>query len=200
MTFYHQLARQLEADARDALDLVGIVDLRIDGALLAVAEVGDGLGLAEIDAAGELAQNDDVEPFDRLALGARGVGEKRVTDRRPDIGKQTKVLAQAKETRFRPHLVGHVVPFRPADGAKMTASAAWAFAMVSSVMATAVGVVRGAADQPLLGCESGDARFGQEAEQTLDLGHHFRADAVAREKKELVGGHDLRLTMNGGDC
>jgi hypothetical protein len=33
-----------------------------------------------------------------------------------------------------------------------------------------------------------------------DLGHHFRTDAVAGEEKELVGGHDLRLTMNGGDC
>ena len=59
-----------EGDTRDALDLIGVVDLGIDGALLAVAEIGDGLRLAEIDAAGEFAQDDDVEPLDRLALEA----------------------------------------------------------------------------------------------------------------------------------
>ena len=32
-------AREVEGDAGDALDLVGVVDLRVDGALLAVAEV-----------------------------------------------------------------------------------------------------------------------------------------------------------------
>jgi hypothetical protein len=66
--FVAPLARQFEADARDALDLVGVVDLSVDRALLAVAEIGDRLGLAEIYAAGELAQDDDVEPLDHLAL------------------------------------------------------------------------------------------------------------------------------------
>ena len=72
------LARQLEGDAADALDLVGVVDLGVDGALLAVAEIGDGLRLAEIDAAGELAQDDDVEALDQLALERRGVGQRRI--------------------------------------------------------------------------------------------------------------------------
>jgi hypothetical protein len=62
------LARQLEGDARDALDLVGVVDLRVDRALLPVAEVGDGLRLTEVHAAGQLAQDHDVEPLDQLAL------------------------------------------------------------------------------------------------------------------------------------
>ena len=48
-------ACQFEGDARDTLDLVGVVDLGVDGALLAVAEVDNVLGLAEIDAAGQLA-------------------------------------------------------------------------------------------------------------------------------------------------
>ena len=77
------LARQLEGDAGDALDLVGVVDLGIDGALLAVAEIGDGLRLAEIDAAGQLAHDHDVEPLDHLALEARGFRERRIADRRP---------------------------------------------------------------------------------------------------------------------
>jgi hypothetical protein len=56
------LLRELEGDPGDALDLVGVVDLGVDRALLAVAEIGDGLGLAEIDAAGQFPQDDDVEP------------------------------------------------------------------------------------------------------------------------------------------
>ena len=47
---------------------VSVVDLRIDGALLPVTEIGDGLRLAEIDAARELTQDDDVEPLDDVAL------------------------------------------------------------------------------------------------------------------------------------
>jgi hypothetical protein len=37
-------AGELEGDARDALDLEGVVDLRVDAALLAVAEIGDLFG------------------------------------------------------------------------------------------------------------------------------------------------------------
>ena len=37
------LARKLEGDAGDAFDLVGIVDLSVDGTFLAIAEIGDGL-------------------------------------------------------------------------------------------------------------------------------------------------------------
>ena len=40
-------AGKVEGDAGDAVDLVGLVDLGVDGALLAVAEIGDLLGLAD---------------------------------------------------------------------------------------------------------------------------------------------------------
>jgi hypothetical protein len=59
-------ARQFEGDGGDALDLVGVVDLRVDAALLAVAEIDDFLGLAEIDAAGQFAHDQDVETFDHV--------------------------------------------------------------------------------------------------------------------------------------
>ena len=62
------LAREIEGDGGDALDLVSVVDLRVDRALLSLAEIDDLLGLAEIDAAGELAHDHDVEAVDQLAL------------------------------------------------------------------------------------------------------------------------------------
>ena len=51
-------------------------------------------------------------------------------------------------------------------------------------------VVAAAADKPLFDLETGNAVFGIEAEQPLDFGHDFRADAVAGEKKKLVGSHE----------
>ena len=75
-------ARQLEGDAGDALDLERVVDLRVDAALLAVAEVDDLLRLAEIDAAGQFAHDEDVEPFDDLRLQRGGGGQRRIADGR----------------------------------------------------------------------------------------------------------------------
>ena len=59
---------EFEGDAGDALDLVGVIDLRVDAALLAVAEVDDFLRLAEIDAAGQFAHDQDVEALDDFRL------------------------------------------------------------------------------------------------------------------------------------
>ena len=107
--------RQLEGGGGDPLDLVGVVDLGVDGALLAVAEVADLLRLAEIDAAGQLAEDEDVEPLDQLALQRRRIGQRRVADRRPEVGEEAEVLPEPEQPGLGPHLVGHVVPFRPAD-------------------------------------------------------------------------------------
>ena len=82
VTLLRRVRASSKATRRDALDLEGVVDLRVDGALLAVAEVADLLRLAEIDAAGQLAQDEDVEALDQLALQRGGVGERRI-DRWP---------------------------------------------------------------------------------------------------------------------
>ena len=192
--FVAPLARQLEADARDALDLVGVVDLGIDGALLAVAEIGDGLRLAEIDAAGEFAHDDDVEALDRFALEARGIGERRIDDGGADIGEQAELLAQPQQPRFRPRFVRHLVPFRPADGAENHRVRRVRLRHGRVGDRHLMRVIASAADQPFLGLEIGDARFGVEAEQPFHLGHDFRADAVAGEKEEIEGAHEGRLT------
>ena len=112
------LARQLEGDAGDALDLVRGVDLRVDGALLAVLQRDDLLGLAEIDAAGQLAHDQDVEALDELALQRGGVGERRIADGRAQVGEQAEILAQPQQAGLGAHVVGDLVPLRAADGAE----------------------------------------------------------------------------------
>ena len=75
--------REIEGDAGDAGDLVRRVELRVDGALLAALQRDDLLGLAEIDAAGQFAHDDDVEAFHHLPLERGGVGERRIADGGP---------------------------------------------------------------------------------------------------------------------
>ena len=111
-------ARQFEGNTGDALDLERVVDLRIDAAFLAVAKVDDLLRLAEIDAAGKFAHDQYVETFHDLRLQRRGRRERGIADRRPEIGEQRQILAQTQQARLRPHLIGHLVPFRPADRAE----------------------------------------------------------------------------------
>jgi hypothetical protein len=82
--------------------------------LLAVAEIGDGLRLAEIHPAGQFTQDDDVEPIHHLALEARGFGKRRIADGGANVGEQAEFFAQAKEPGLRPHLVRHAVPLRAA--------------------------------------------------------------------------------------
>src|SRR6266851_4390057 len=88
------LARQVERDAGDALDFIGVVNLRIDGALLAVAEIGDGFGLTKVHPAGELAHDHDVEALDHLALQARGIRKRGIAHRGAQVREQAEFLAQ----------------------------------------------------------------------------------------------------------
>ena len=184
------LARELEGDAGDAFDLVAVVHLGIDGALLSVAEIGDGLGLAEIDAAGELAQDDDIEPVHHLALEAGGVGERRIADRRADIGEQAELLAQAQQPRLRPHVIGHGIPFRAADRAEDDGVAGARLLHRRVGDRDLVGVEAGAADQPLFDLERAQAMRIHPVDELFHLGHHLGADAVAGKKEELVARHE----------
>ncbi len=89
------LAGEFERGADDALDLGFGVDFGVDAAAGAVGHRLDAARVAEIDAAGQFAHDKQVEAGDQLALQARCVGERLEHHRRPQIGKQVHLLAQA---------------------------------------------------------------------------------------------------------
>ena len=191
-------ARQLEGDAGDALDLERVVDLRVDAALLAVAEVDDLLGLAEIDAAGELAHDQYVEAFDDLLLQRRRGGERGIADGGPEIGEQLHVLAQPQQAGFGPHLVGHLVPFRPADRAEQHGVGGERLAHVLFRDRLAMRVVGRAADQPFIGLEAGVELGIHDGDQLLHLAHRLGADAVAGEKQKRARCHAVKTFRECG--
>src|SRR6516225_6621478 len=61
-------ARQLESCARDATNLAGGVLLGIEAAALPISKGLDAARLSEIDAAGELADDDEVDAFQHPRL------------------------------------------------------------------------------------------------------------------------------------
>ena len=167
------LAGQVEGDAGDALDLVRGVDGGVDGALLAVLERDDLLGLAEIGAARQLAQDQDIEALDVLALERRGFREPRIADGRPQVGEQVELLAQPQQPGLGPDVVGHLVPLRAADGAEHDGVGGARLGQRLLGQRRAVLVDGGAADQRGVGLELDLALPVEEGDETLDLGHHL---------------------------
>ena len=183
-----RLPGEIEGDAGDALDFVRVVELRVDGALGAVLERHDLLRLAEIDAAGELAHDHDVEAFHHLALERGGIGQRRIADRRAQVGEEAEILAQAQEARLGAHRIGNAIPFRAADGAEEHRIGSLSAIHGGFRDRRAVRVIGRAADEIRLGLEA-DAPLAEPAHDLLDLAHDLRADAVAGEKEKLVRCH-----------
>ena len=200
------LAGEFESDPADPLDLVGIVDLGVDAALLAIAEIDDLLRLAEIDAARQFAHDDEVETLDDLALQGRGIGECRIADGRPQIGEQGEILAQPQEPRLGPHVVRDSVPFGAADSAEDHRVGRLSARHVLLADRLAMRIIGAAADEALLRLETGQSGSVAPGDDFFDLGHHFGADAVTGQEEQLVGRHgiscplDVGRVAGRGDC
>ena len=85
--------RQIEGHVRNPLDFVLGVDLRVDGALLAVFHGHDLFRFAEIDAARQFADDHEIKAFHHLALEAGRVRQRRIADRRSQIREELQILA-----------------------------------------------------------------------------------------------------------
>ena len=128
----------VDGDLGDALDLAGLVDHGVDGLLFAVFERGGRLRLAEVDAAGELADADDVDTGrDALFLERGGVGEFWVEKAGADVGVERVGLADREQGRALGLFLGRkCFPFWAADGAEKDGFALSQTALVLSGKAT----------------------------------------------------------------
>jgi hypothetical protein len=90
----------------------------------AVDVAHDAARLAEVDVAGQLAHDQDVEPGDDFGLQRRGVGQFRVEDGRAQVGEQAELLADAEQARSGRCARGSVSHFGPPTAPSRTASAA----------------------------------------------------------------------------
>ena len=189
-------AGEFESHAGDALDFIGVIDLRIDGALLAIAEIGDGFGFAEINAAGQFAHDEDIEAVNKFALEGRGFGKRRIADGGAQIGKEAQILAQAQEACFGAVDIGDLVPAGAAHGAKENRIGSLRFFHILFGNGFAMGIIGAAADKAAVGLEFGDALPVHPGNDGFNLGHDFRADTVTGEEEEIMGGHGISVSRD----
>ena len=78
----------------------------------------DAARLAEVDATGEFAHDEDVQPLHAFGF-QRGAVNERVHDlRRTQVGEQSQIGADGEQAGFRALRARQAVPFRPADAGK----------------------------------------------------------------------------------
>jgi hypothetical protein len=80
-------------------------------------QVLDEPGLPEIDPAGELADDHEVQPLHQLALQAGGVGQRLEADGGAQVGEHPHAGPQAQQPGLRPLVPGRVLPLRSAHRA-----------------------------------------------------------------------------------
>ena len=180
------MLRHLEGDAGDAFDLPCFVDLRVDGALAAAGQVLDAARLAKVDAAGELAQDHDVEPGHQFMLERRGLRQRLEAERRAQVGEQIHVLAQAQKSALGLHLEGQVVPFGAADGAEQHRVGRHRLLHGLVGDRRALLVDGDAADEALVDVELDRAAAIEPVDDPAHLVHHLRPDTVARQDQQAL--------------
>ncbi|MGY4448781.1 hypothetical protein ACVWZR_003441 [Bradyrhizobium sp. i1.3.1] len=89
--------RQFERGSRHPANLAGGVLLGVETAALAVRQRFDAARFAEIDAAGELADDDEVDILQHRGLERRGVRQRRIGDDGPEIRIKVVLAAQRQQ-------------------------------------------------------------------------------------------------------
>ena len=89
--------RQFESGARDAANLISGVLFGVEAAALPVGERLDAARLAEIDAAGQFADDDEIDVPQHAGLERRGIRQRRMGNDRPEIGVEIVFAAQAEQ-------------------------------------------------------------------------------------------------------
>jgi hypothetical protein len=115
----------------DAADFRLAVDHGVEADALAVF-LAHAARLAEVDVAGQLADDQDVQAGNDLRLQRRGIGQFRVENGRAQVGEQVQILADAEQAALRALFTRQAVPLRPTDRTEQTASASRASFCVAS--------------------------------------------------------------------
>ena len=178
--FLAALAGGFETDAADAADLFFGVGQLVDGDLLAV--LFDGLMLAEVDAADELSDDDEVDALGNdLRPEGRSVGQLGPDLGGAVVGVNAHARSQAEQTLFRTLGAGNVVPLGAAHRAQQHGVGSGA--LVELMLGEGVTVlVDGAAAHIDIGvCKFVTELSGDLVEDQQGLIDDLRTDAVATD-------------------
>ena len=122
--FFHRahpaasFARQIKRDPTHLANFFCLIDLGVDPAEGAIAQVFDPSGLAEIHTAGQFANDQNIQPRNQIRLQRRRINQGIEHDGWAQIGIQIHFFAQAEQAAFWLHREVQIIPFRPANGTK----------------------------------------------------------------------------------
>ena len=191
------LARQFERDAGDALDFRRGVDLGVDAPALAVGQLLDPARLAEIDAAGQFADDHQVEAANDIGLERRCIDQSVEHRRRTQVGEQAEFLAEPEQAGFRPLIEPDVVPLGSADRAEQDGIDAQRVGHRLVADRHAILVDGGAADQTVLNVERDFTPTIHQVDHAAYLAHNFRANTITGQYQQLlIGGHRVVSPWN----
>ena len=170
----------------------GGVDLRVDAATLAVTEILDSPWFSEVNAAGQLANNHDIEARYDLRLQAGSLHQRFEAKRRAEVGVKLHLLAQTQKTSLRLPLKGDLIPLRPANRAKKHGVDVHRLVHGCIGERHAVLVDRGAAHKIFAHIEGYGAPTVHPLDHSAHLSHDLGADTVTGQYEQgLVRGHGL---------
>ncbi|CDN41806.1 Glutamine amidotransferases class-II [Paenibacillus sp. P22] len=174
----------VERLAHDALHLLHVVHAGVDR-LLAMLSLAAEL-LAEVDAARQLAHDDQVGTLQHFRLQGRGILQAVEHCRRADVGEEPERLADAEKPGFRTELLGVVVPFRPAyraeqDGIRLLANFQRFLRKRSSFL-----VDGDSAEQAMLEFKAVFVQLFDFLDHLDGFADDFRSDSVARDHRDFL--------------
>jgi hypothetical protein len=171
----------LKGDVGNPFNLVVGVDHRVG-----CAPVGRAARRAEVDAAGQLADEEDVGVGHAFGAQGGGVGQALRHEDGPEIGVDGEGLSQREEAALGAFVAGAVVPLRAADGPEQHGVAVEA-RRAGGVGQGRVGRVEGRAAYEVFLRGNGKAvgRSGR-LQHAKRLSRHLRADAVSRKTGNFV--------------
>ena len=185
------LAGQFEGDGADAADFRRRVALRVEGLDLAGGVDMAAARLAEVNAAGQFADDHDVEALDDLGLQRGGIDQRVEHLGRAQVGEEVHLLAQAQQAAL--GLLAEIggVPLRAADRTEQHGIGLEGGLHGVVAERHAVLVERGATDQVLGDVEADRALLAHPGNDLADFVHHLGADAVAGQHEQIaIGRHD----------
>ncbi len=171
-----------EGDVEDVFNLGFLVDHGVKGDGFAIAFFA-ALGIAEVDAAGEFADTEDIEAIrDEFVFDGGGVGEGGETGAGTEVGEEAEVFPQRKKgTPLGLDLGGEIFPFGTTDGAEEDGISLftgfdgflWEGGLVGG------GIESGATDE-MGGTGDLEIEFGSDCVEDFEGNvHDFWSDAVA---------------------
>ncbi len=189
-----RLRARAEGQAGDAADLRLAIDVGVEALALAIFQGANAPRLTEVDAAGELAHDQDVQPRHHFRLQAGGVRQLRIENRRAQVTEQLELGANAQQAPLRAQVSLHRVPLGTAHRAQQNGVRGPGRGQGFRRQRHPGGVYGGPAQQPVLELQVQAEAPVHDLQHFDRLGHDLRPDIITGQYQYFLSHRDTLPT------